>query len=133
MESYDVTIIGAGVVGCAVAREASRLSLRIAVLEKELDVACGNSSRNTGMLHAGFTYKPGAIYVFVMSDKPVREHVVHTLRKAKENGILYNIQNIELLGQSTPVRWKQDKDALRISFAGDVDRSLPLCLKVSVD
>ena len=80
-----------------------------------------------------FTYKPGAIYVFVMSDKPVREHVVHTLRKAKENGILYNIQNIELLGQGTPVRWKQDKDALRISFAGDVDRTLPLCLKVSVD
>ena len=61
MESYDVTIIGAGVVGCAVAREASRLSLRIAVLEKELDVACGNSSRNTGMLHAGFTYAPGSL------------------------------------------------------------------------
>ena len=61
MESFDVTIIGAGVVGCAVAREASRLSLKIAVLEKELDVACGNSSRNTGMLHAGFTYAPSSL------------------------------------------------------------------------
>ena len=61
MEQWDVTIIGAGVVGAAAARELSRYCLRICVLEKELDVAMGNSSRNTGMLHAGFTYKPGSL------------------------------------------------------------------------
>ena len=61
MQIYDVTVIGAGVVGCAVARELSRYRLRTLVLEKEQDVACGNSSRNTGMLHAGFTYKPGTL------------------------------------------------------------------------
>ncbi len=61
MQAYDVMIIGAGVVGSAVARELSRYQLNTAVLEKELDVACGNSSRNTGMLHAGFTYKPGSL------------------------------------------------------------------------
>ncbi len=61
MKYYDVAIIGAGVVGCAVARELSRYKLKSCVLEKELDVACGNSSRNTGMLHAGFTYKPGSL------------------------------------------------------------------------
>ena len=61
MMSYDVIVIGAGVVGSAVARELSRYQLNAAVLEKELDVACGNSSRNTGMLHAGFTYKPGSL------------------------------------------------------------------------
>ena len=48
MMSYDVIVIGAGVVGSAVARELSRYQLKTAVLEKELDVACGNSSRNTG-------------------------------------------------------------------------------------
>ncbi len=58
---YDVIVIGAGVVGCAVARELSRFRLDIAVLEKEQDVATGNSGRNTGMLHAGFTYKPGSL------------------------------------------------------------------------
>ncbi len=57
----DVAVIGAGVVGCAVARELSRFRVRVLVLEKELDVATGNSSRNTGMLHAGFTYKPGTL------------------------------------------------------------------------
>ena len=49
MMSYDVIVIGAGVVGSAVARELSRYQLKTAVLEKELDVACGNSSRNTGI------------------------------------------------------------------------------------
>ncbi len=61
MKNFDVAVIGAGVIGCAVARELSRYRLTIGVLEKELDVACGNSSRNTGMLHAGFTYKPGSL------------------------------------------------------------------------
>ena len=61
MKTYDVIIIGAGVVGSAVARECSRYALSTLVLEKEPDVARGNSSRNTGMLHAGFTYKPGSL------------------------------------------------------------------------
>ena len=61
MERWDVTVIGAGVVGSAVARELSRYDLAVCVLEKELDVACGNSGRNTGMLHAGFTYKPSSL------------------------------------------------------------------------
>ena len=45
----------------AVARELTRYRLRIGVLEKELDVACGNSGRNSGVLHAGFTYKVGSL------------------------------------------------------------------------
>lgn len=61
MAGFDVVIVGAGVVGSAAARELSRYMVHIAVLEKELDVACGNSSRNTGILHAGFTYKPGTL------------------------------------------------------------------------
>ena len=61
MAGFDAVIVGAGVVGSAVARELSRYRVHVAVVEKELDVACGNSSRNTGMLHAGFTYKPGTL------------------------------------------------------------------------
>lgn len=60
-QKYDVLIIGAGVVGNAIAREFSRYKIRIGVLEKELDVCCETSGRNSGVLHAGFTYKTGSL------------------------------------------------------------------------
>jgi len=58
---YDVVIIGGGVVGCAIARELSRYKINIAVLEKEADVGWGISCRNSGVIHAGFNYKPGTL------------------------------------------------------------------------
>ena len=61
MRNYDVIIIGGGVVGSAVARELTRYRLSVAVLEKESDVCTQTSGRNTGMLHAGFLYKPGSL------------------------------------------------------------------------
>lgn len=51
---YDVTIIGAGVVGTLIAREFSRFNLRIIILEKENDVACGATKANTALIHAGY-------------------------------------------------------------------------------
>ena len=59
-QCYDVIIIGAGVIGSSVARELSRYQVKVGVFEKEADVCCGNSSRNTGLLHAGF-HEPGSL------------------------------------------------------------------------
>ena len=59
--AFDVVVIGAGVMGCAVARELSRYKLRIAVLEKEDDVGVHASSRNDGMIHPGFAPPPGTL------------------------------------------------------------------------
>ena len=56
----DVVIIGAGVIGCAAARELSRLKLDICVLEKEADVAEGTSKANSGIVHAGYDAAPGS-------------------------------------------------------------------------
>lgn len=50
---YDAIIIGAGVTGCAIARELSRYQLNILVLEKEEDVCCGTSKANSAIIHAG--------------------------------------------------------------------------------
>ena len=61
MTTYDVLIIGAGVVGNAIARELSRFRLNVGVLEKELDVGMGTSSRNSGVLHSGIHYTPGTL------------------------------------------------------------------------
>lgn len=55
----DVIVIGAGVVGCAVARELSRYNLNVAVLEAGSDVAEGASKANSAIVHAGFDAKPG--------------------------------------------------------------------------
>ena len=54
-------IIGAGAVGCAIARELSRYSIRTLVLEKECDVAYGTSGRMSGVVHAGFNNKTGSL------------------------------------------------------------------------
>ncbi|MFC1820057.1 NAD(P)/FAD-dependent oxidoreductase, partial [Thermodesulfobacteriota bacterium] len=61
MEKYDALIIGAGVVGNAIARELSRYRIDIAVLEKDLDVGMGTSCRNSGVLHSGIHYRPGTL------------------------------------------------------------------------
>ena len=57
----DVVIIGAGVIGCAVARELSKRKLEIAVLEKETDVCEGTSKANSGIVHAGYDALPGTL------------------------------------------------------------------------
>jgi len=53
----DVLIIGAGIVGCSIARELSKYKLNIILVEKEHDVAMHASSRNDGMIHPGFAPK----------------------------------------------------------------------------
>lgn len=55
----DVVVIGAGVVGCAVARELTRWNLNVLVLEAGSDVAEGASKANSAIVHAGFDAKPG--------------------------------------------------------------------------
>lgn len=57
---YDILIVGAGAVGCAVARALARYRVRVAVLEKEADVAAGTSGRNSAVVHAGFNNRPGS-------------------------------------------------------------------------
>ncbi|HBF38794.1 MAG TPA: FAD/NAD(P)-binding oxidoreductase [Firmicutes bacterium] len=58
-QSYDVLIIGAGVVGSAIAREMSRWELKIGVLEKNRDVCLETSGRNSAVIHGGFAYDNG--------------------------------------------------------------------------
>lgn len=54
----DVVIIGGGIIGCSIARELSKWSLNIYVLEKSSDVAMHGSSRNDGMIHPGIDLTP---------------------------------------------------------------------------
>ena len=58
---FDVIVIGAGVVGSAIARYLSRYACSVAVVEKESDVGMAASCRNSGVIHAGINYPPGSL------------------------------------------------------------------------
>lgn len=59
--SYDVIIIGGGVVGGMVARYLSRYQLRVLLIEKDADVGMGASSANSAIVHAGYDPIPGTL------------------------------------------------------------------------
>jgi glycerol-3-phosphate dehydrogenase len=56
---HDVAVVGAGVVGTAIARRLARYRLRCVLLEAGPDVGAGTSKANTAILHTGFDAKPG--------------------------------------------------------------------------
>ncbi|MFD3662567.1 FAD-dependent oxidoreductase [Streptomyces sp. NPDC058659] len=58
---YDVVVVGAGVVGCAIARTLARHPLRVALVEASNDVGDGTSKANTAILHTGFDAAPGTL------------------------------------------------------------------------
>lgn len=58
---YDVAVIGAGIIGCAVARELSKYKLNILVIEKSYDVSDGSTKANSGIVHAGYDAVPGTL------------------------------------------------------------------------
>lgn len=57
----DIVIIGAGVIGCSIARELSKYNLDICVVDKNNDVAEGISKGNSGIVHAGYNEKENTL------------------------------------------------------------------------
>ncbi|HMA16386.1 MAG TPA: NAD(P)/FAD-dependent oxidoreductase, partial [Kiloniellaceae bacterium] len=58
---FDVAVIGAGVIGCAVARRLTLEGARVVVVEKAADILDGASKGNSGILHTGFDAPPGSL------------------------------------------------------------------------
>lgn len=58
---FDVAIIGAGIVGSAVARQLSRYDLKIVALEKGVEVCQGTTKANSAIVHGGFDAKEGTL------------------------------------------------------------------------
>ncbi|MFI5674301.1 FAD-dependent oxidoreductase [Streptomyces cellulosae] len=67
--TYDVVIVGAGVVGCAIARALARHpGLRVALVEAQDDIGQGTSKANTAILHTGFDAAPGSLEARLVRD-----------------------------------------------------------------
>lgn len=122
MRRFDVLVIGGGVVGSAIARELTRYRLRVAVLEKNLDVVCETSGRNSAVVHGGFAYDTGTLkaklclagnqmmdqlsrelgFAFLRCGKVLvghtREHW-ESLQRTLEQGRRNGVQGLSLIGR----------------------------------
>jgi len=58
---YDIVVIGAGIIGCSIARVLSKYQLKIVLIEKEPDVADCTTKANSAIIHAGYDAKPGTL------------------------------------------------------------------------
>jgi glycerol-3-phosphate dehydrogenase len=95
---YDVAVIGAGVVGAAVARELAQYDLRCVLIEAGEDVGAGTSKANTAILHTGFDGKPD-----YLETRMVRRGNQLLSQYAAETGI-----PVEPLG-ALLIAWDQDQ------------------------
>ncbi|XP_011307583.1 L-2-hydroxyglutarate dehydrogenase, mitochondrial isoform X1 [Fopius arisanus] len=62
-ETFDLVVVGGGIVGCATAREMLERhpQLKIAIVEKENKLAMHQTGHNSGVVHAGIYYTPGSM------------------------------------------------------------------------
>src|ERR1700675_1476721 len=86
-ETFDLAVIGAGINGAAVARDAAMRGLRVALVDKG-DFAGATSSRSSKLIHGGFRYLPQGQLRLVYTALRERErlhrvtapHLVHPIR-----------------------------------------------------
>ncbi len=106
MVKTDVLIIGAGVVGAALARELARYQISVAVVEKEVDVAFGTSKANSGIVHSGIHDRFGTLKaeLCVQGNKlfPELAEELHFLYK--NNGTLIVAQEKEQIAELEKLR-----------------------------
>ena len=85
---FDIAVIGGGLIGLATALRllAEKPGLRVAVLEKETELARHQSGRNSGVIHAGLYYAPGSLKA-----RLCREGMEALRRFADDRGIPYEL------------------------------------------
>ena len=88
---YDLVVIGGGITGCGVARDASRRGLKVAVIEAR-DVGFGTSSRSSKLIHGGLRYleqgEVGLVWEAVNERRILRKIAPHLVN---EQGFLFPI------------------------------------------
>ncbi len=121
---YDVTIIGGGVCGAAIAMYLSKYNIKCCLLEKDNDIAIGTTRANSGIVHAGYDPKPDTLMarlnvrgcdlieelakimnipyrkvgsMVIAFDEKDEEH----LRVLYERGIANGVRGMELLDRET--------------------------------
>lgn len=100
-QPYDVAIIGAGVVGAAIARELSSYQLSTVLIEAAPDVGAGTSKANTALLHTGFDAKPGSLEAGLVRRgcELLKAYAVEAGIPLEQTGAFLVAWNVEQLGR----------------------------------
>lgn len=87
---YDVVVVGGGIIGGAILRELTRYRLKVCLLEKQSDVAMGQSRANSGIVHAGFDAPVGSLKAKfnVLGNAMMENYAKELSVKFKRNGSL---------------------------------------------
>lgn len=85
---YDITIVGAGIVGLATGLKLleQRPDLKLLIIDKEVSLAAHQTGHNSGVIHSGIYYKPGSLKA-----RNCREGFDKLLEFARQNGIPYEL------------------------------------------
>ena len=70
--SIDLLVVGGGIVGCGIARDAALRGLQVALIERE-DLGAGTTSRSTRLIHGGLRYLELLDFGLVRQDMRERE------------------------------------------------------------
>lgn len=76
----DVVVIGAGAVGCAIARELAKYQVNVIVVDKNEDVGGDASKSNSAIIHTGYDAAPGTLESqLVVAANPMYDEIVKDL------------------------------------------------------
>jgi glycerol-3-phosphate dehydrogenase len=121
LQMFDIAIIGAGIIGCSIARELSKYNYKTIILDKENDISCGTTKANSAIIHAGYdasyTSKKGIfnargnmLYDQVTKELDVpfkrigslvvafADEEIETLKDLLDNGNKLEIPGLEIIG-----------------------------------
>jgi glycerol-3-phosphate dehydrogenase len=111
----NVLVIGAGVIGCAIARELAKFKIETVLLDREIDVGCGVSKGNSGVLHTGLYYPKGSLKaklcvegrlmlpeIATQLDVPYKLCGKHVLAQTEEE--LKDLQHLKAVGEANGVQ-----------------------------
>lgn len=129
-ELFDVLIVGAGVVGTAIARTLARYELRCVIVDAGNDVGTGTSKANTAILHTGFDAVPGSLEGRLVSRGAalLREYADQAGIPVERTGALLIAWNAEQLAELPGIADKARRNgyqAVRPVTAAEVYRIEP--------
>jgi len=117
---YDYLIVGAGIVGLTIAYELNKRNsmLKIAIIEKEDDVAKHASGRNSGVLHAGFYYTENSLKAMLtmLGNKKMKEFCYDNKIKVNKTEKIVVAQNKKELKTIDELYRRAKKNGVDVSI-----------------